>query len=86
MVLTHFKPIIHFYIPQIIRKLWFSDVLRGIEMQGVNQNITIGTAWPQLGKQTLARPNVAGESVGWQGGGRSETPFPPAGFLWDQTL
>ena len=35
--------------------------------QGVNQKITIGTVRPQLGKQTLACPNVAGGSLGWEG-------------------
>ena len=43
-----------------------------------NQKITIGAVKPQLGKRALARPIVAGGSGG---GARSESPFPPAGFL-----
>ena len=31
--------------------------------QGVNQKVTIGTVNPQLRKQTLACPNVAGGGV-----------------------
>ena len=32
--------------------------------QGVNQKITIGTVRPQLGKQALECPNVAGGVLG----------------------
>ena len=38
VVLIHFKTVLYFYTPpplsaEIIRKLWFSGVLRGIEME-----------------------------------------------------
>ena len=28
-LLTHFSPMSHFYTPENVRKLWFSDVFRG---------------------------------------------------------
>ena len=43
---------------------------KSVIYQGVYQKITIRTVRPKLGKQALARPNVAGESEG-----HSEPPF-----------
>ena len=33
MVLTHLKPMLYFCTPEIIIKLWISDILVGIEIE-----------------------------------------------------